>query len=341
MHPSRPFAAAALFAAATGLSSAQSSVAAVADLGPGCGPPAAVLSSTLPVVGGDVTFRLDTGVPLAYCDIVLSPPNGAPPLVYGSGCPIYVDFLNYVALGPFYADAAGVLTTTFPLPNTPTFLGVPCVLQALCFSGPDVGFSNGVGLLDGANPPYCSWSQGGFGGGGTPGGILAANFASTFASAGFLEVGVYGANGAAAPNGVRFTADATGLAALSTWLGGGGSPAAFGTDAVNPTSTGGGVAGGNLGKQTTALALNVAFNDAGVAGSSAPGYSSLVYRASGDALDGFTVAQILTVAHFALSGLGLPGGHSFGSLTSLVDELNRSFDPCVISPWARLHLFVQ
>lgn len=63
MDSTRPFTAAALFAATTGRFPAQSPVSAVTALGPGGDPPATVLLSTLPVVGGDITFLLDAGVP--------------------------------------------------------------------------------------------------------------------------------------------------------------------------------------------------------------------------------------------------------------------------------------
>jgi hypothetical protein len=354
MHRSRPLAslrraslalvAVALLSFAT--SPAQTVVAAVSTLGPGCGSPAAALSSTIPVVGGDITFHLETGAPGSICDLFLSPPPIVAPLDLGFGCMVYVNPALFFPLGPFVTDAGGALTVTYSLPDVPELVNLFCSLQSLVLApGPvyPFGVSNGVGLLDGNASPFCSYSQGGYQGSGVPGTILTNNFATVFAGAGFMEVGVYDAGGgAAAPNGIRFTANVAGVLALKTFLGGGGSSSAFGIDAVNPLSSGGGLNGGTLGKQACVLALNVAFNNAGVVGSALPGYTGLVYYgAPGDALNGFTVTQILGVANNALAGLGLPAGYTFGALNTLVANINLAFDPCVMSAWARLHLFAS
>lgn len=323
---------------------AQTVVASVSTIGPGCGSPAPELSSTIPVVGGNITFHLETGAPSTLCDLFLSPPPASTPLVLGGGCSVYVNLAFFFPLGPFITDANGDLTVTYYLPDVPQLVDLYCTLQGLVLAPGDVwpfSLTNGVGLLDGNAAPFCSYSQGGYGGGGAPGAVLSGNFAATFAGAGHLEVGVFNSgNGGASPNGIRFTADATGLAALVSYLGGGGSSGAFTADAINPTSSSG-TGGGTLAKQTTTLALNVAFNNAGVAGSAASGFPNLVYRNPSDSLDGMTVTQILAAADAALAGFGLPPGYSFGTLNTLVANLNLSFDPCLMSDWARLHLFAQ
>ena len=320
--------------------SAQTFVAEVSTLGPGCGSAAPTLSSTIPLIPGNITFHLQTTTPNASCDLFLSPPPVIVPISV-LGCSVYVNPLTFIQLGPFVTDPNGVLVVTYDLPNVPALVDLFCSLQGVCVSPNGIGFSNGVGLYDGNASPFCTYSQGGYQGGGAPGAVLTNNFVSTFSSVGYMEVGVYGNNGATVPNGIRFNADAAGLAALQTWLGGGGSSVAFGTDTINPTSTGGGVGGGNIGKQATTLTLNIAFNDGAVAGSPLTGFSSLVYRNPGDSLDGLTVAQIMAVTNNALAGLGLPAGHTFGTLNVLVSSINLSFDPCVMSAWARLYLFAN
>jgi hypothetical protein len=350
IHPSirrsaSAVASAALLVAGAALSSPAQGVAMVSTLGPGCGSPPPVLSSTMPVVPGAITFHIADAPPFSPVTFFLSPPPAITPFTVGFGCTIYVNPLLFLPLGPIPTDANGDLFATFFLPDIPELAELFCSLQALVPTPEQffpLAFSNGVGLLDGTVPPFCSYAKSSYQAGGAASFLVVTQFESVFSTPGFLEVGVHqAAGGSSVPNGIRFTADTLGRAAMQIFMIGGGTSGAFGFDAVNPFSTSGGLGGGALAKQTIALTLNVAFNDAGVAGSFAPGYSSLVYHAAGDSLDGLTVAQLLATANAALAGLALPAGHSFASLEALVENLNLSFDGCGISEWARLHLFAN
>jgi hypothetical protein len=182
----------------------------------------------------------------------------------------------------------------------------------------------------------CTYSQGGYGGGGYPAQVLINNYVSTF-SAGMV-LGIYApTNGNAAPNGLLWQGTSTGLSALQAAISVNGGAGIIGQDAVNPTDTFG---AGSLGRQTLALILNVAFNTTGVLGSAPNNYGSLIYTNNGDSLNGLTVSQILALANRAVAGLGFPAGYDASSLASLVNNLNISYEACSKSSWAVSHFLI-
>jgi hypothetical protein len=152
-----------------------------------------------------------------------------------------------------------------------------------------------------------------------------------------LMLGVFNPdNSNAAPNGLFWEPNAVGLSALRICVSQGGSSSGpFTRDAINPTDNFG---GGGLARQTITLTLNIAFNTAGVLGIGPNNFGSLIYTKSGDSLSGLTVNQILDAANRALAGMGLPAGHDFSSLASLVGSLNISFHDYDLSSWAASHL---
>ena len=93
-------------------------------------------------------------------------------------------------------------------------------------------------------------------------------------------------------------------------------------------------------KQTAALALNVAFNDAGVivGATLTPLFGDLVLTNTSTSLDGVTVRNILGAANIALGGGGLPAGYTFNGLNTLIDNLNKAFDNCLVSGFPQANL---
>ena len=184
-------------------------------------------------------------------------------------------------------------------------------------------------------PIICTFSQGGYGGGGEPAQILEANFIRVFPQG--MSVGVYNpSNGTALPNGLYWAPTAAGVAALHTAASdGGGASSAFSRDVLNPTST---YEGAGLARQAIALTLNIEFNAAGVIGLGPNNFGELVYTQAGDSLSGKTIREILAAANRALAGLGLPQGHDFSSLAGLLSNLNISYHDYEIPGWATAHL---
>jgi hypothetical protein len=181
---------------------------------------------------------------------------------------------------------------------------------------------------------FSSYSQGGFQGSGAPGQILLNNWAACFPNG--VTIGINDGSGPLHHAiWVQTGPTITGVTQLRTRLGngGGGSGSALTADLTNPTNT----AGGNLARQTAALALNVGFNDCNKLHCSSPdcngpnttSYGDLIYCNSGnpsDSLSGSTVRQVLAAANTALGGAGLPSGYSFANLNGLVENLNTAFD---------------
>ncbi len=181
----------------------------------------------------------------------------------------------------------------------------------------------------------CTYTQGGYGGSGTPAAILEANYLSHFPNG--LMAGVYNTTGGnTAPNGLWWQGNATGLAALRQFLSaGGGTSGLLTRDAVNPVEDYG---GGELAHQAVTLILNIRFNETGVIGVGPNNFGSLVYTRAGDPLSGLTVSQILAVVQQVLAGQSVPGVGSVSSLTKLLDDLNHAFHEYGISSFATSYL---
>lgn len=160
----------------------------------------------------------------------------------------------------------------------------------------------------------------------------------------------------------------TGLLALRSAIGGGGTSGIFNTSGENSLNMG---SGGGLASQTAALTLNIAASGAQCSGFPA-GFGSLVLKfAVGDtfrndgtpltqdqamALNGQTIQQVLVATNAYLGGGGLvPPPYNLGSagyLNELISQLNLSFDTpldvdidgdgsidnCGISAFGNLHL---
>lgn len=180
---------------------------------------------------------------------------------------------------------------------------------------------------DGFEPgDYCSFSQGGLGGSGAPYLLLASYFPTLYPNG--VEVGIPGSGG----NSMKFTSSI----AVKNYLPAGGTPNKLTLDLTDPTSSSSGVFGG----QVLALKLNIALSDCGA---TPAGLGDLYYRSPGDALNGFTVRQILAAAETALGGGALPAGYTYASLSTLCDNLNISWDTvtedgCIPSGWAMIYL---
>ena len=98
-----------------------------------------------------------------------------------------------------------------------------------------------------------TYSQGGYGGGGTPAAILEANYLDVFPNG--LTVGIYDpSNGDTAPNGLHWEGTEEGLQNLRSFLSlGGGTSRALATDVLNSES---GDKRGELANQTITLTIN-------------------------------------------------------------------------------------
>jgi hypothetical protein len=175
---------------------------------------------------------------------------------------------------------------------------------------------------------YCSFTKGGYQGGGEPGQFFDEHFSTVFASD--LTIGIN--DGAGSQHHHRWTPDAPGPENLKAYLvSPAGASTALPSDAVNPTAT----TSGQLSEQVVALTLNVAFS--GVDGMPA-GFGDQILVNTGTSLDGASIEQILAIANNSLAGNGLPVGYSFSDLNELITNLNESWDNCQQSAWAAEHL---
>lgn len=229
-------------------------------------------------------------------------------------------------------DGEGIVTNTARLAGSDSTVALtlgtdPVTLQPIttdmpCCRAVSITASSTVLVVVPPKPAnYCSYTQGGFQGGGVPGSLLLANFATSFPSG--LMIGT-------TPN---YNALWTDVTRLRTYLAGGGPSGKFTKNDLNPTSTD----GGTLARQTAALAINVTLGLGSVFGS--PGIGSLHLTGTGTSLDGQTVTAILAVANAALGTGVLPGGYTkFGPLNDLITNLNESWDDCKQSSWAVMHL---
>ena len=190
---------------------------------------------------------------------------------------------------------------------------------------------------------YCTFSQGGYQGGGTPGQIMNANFTTVFNTG--LMIGNYTPTTVpAAPFGSFWTATAVGKDALQSFLAGGGPSGKLTADLLNPESS----AGGSLGKQTAALTLNIGFGAAGLLLPGSTGFGSVMVCPVVADFTGpcpvptMTVSAFLNMANLALSGA--TSGWNYSELAGVAEKLNLSFHyvdgVCNASSWAATHLGV-
>ena len=171
-------------------------------------------------------------------------------------------------------------------------------------------------------PPgvYCTRTQGGWGAecnGGNAGCILQNNFATVFPAG--LTIGG------------TFTIHFSSNIAVRDFLPAGETPGVLTANHTDPASTEAGVFAGQL----TALAINVAMGDAGVAGFTDIGHLIIPQGIDFPAgpFAGYSVDQILALANQVLGGdLGaLPAGISVSELSSVLNAINNNFDNCTDS----------
>lgn len=164
--------------------------------------------------------------------------------------------------------------------------------------------------------PYCTYTQGGYGGPGAPFKLLAANFPMV-ASA--IHNGLGGFTIGSGSNIRQFGSPAD----VQNYLPAGGKPG------VLPKA-------GVFGGQVLTLSINVYLSNGNGTPSS---FGNLVFCNSGAALNGIPVAQVLQDANRVLGGGPLPRYvTSISGLSDLVTNLNEAFDECHATGWANTHL---
>lgn len=119
------------------------------DLGPGCGVPGLALTSTLPLLGRDLTLTLTSAPPAATGTLFVSD-GGAPPLPLPGGCTAYVDLATVAPFVPVATDPAGAWSFLLPLPAEPVLSGTDVVLQALLATPMGLTLSSGRRLVLGS-----------------------------------------------------------------------------------------------------------------------------------------------------------------------------------------------
>lgn len=310
------------------------------DLQGGCGAPAPTLHSTMPINDSSVLISLKNAPAFAPLFMVA---NGTPfpqPAALVGGCVLQVDPLTGLLVGPFLTTAIGDFYLPLQLPPGLPQIGIRIQSAVVAPGGPlgTAQLTNGVELRTGSCSPFCTYGPGAFAGTGAGATVFDAHFETVFA--GGLEIGDYDpSNGTSAPNGLRWTGNATGRLALEAFLTGAAGPSgAFAADDLNGAGTQG---GGSLAIHTAALALNLGFNAAGVLGGFQTTLGSIVYLKMGtvDSLNGLTIAQILGVANQVLAGGALPAGYTHDSLAEFVAFLNVSFADCSMSVDASHRLY--
>jgi len=249
------------------------------------------------------------------------------------------------------------VTVQGPQTGTDPVTGLPVYQQISfpCVTGVDLdATANAAVACEQQNqgpPNVCTYTQGGFQGGGVPGQLYANNYQIVFP--GGLTIGIN--DGVGPMHNASWTGNSTGQSALKTYLGGGGPSGALTADTSNATST----SGGALARQTAALTLNMAFGIKTVGGTptvDTSGFGGLqlcnltagstigswtLTGAQAAALNGTPVSGVLTGANNALGGNGLPVyAGSFGDLNQLVTALNESFDNCTANAFATANLCV-
>jgi hypothetical protein len=156
---------------------------------------------------------------------------------------------------------------------------------------------------------FVTYTQGGWGAspaGNNPGSLLANNFKKVY-------------TGGSVSIGGSYKLTFTSASAIAAFLPQGSTAGTLNGSATNPTSSAAGVFAGQL----LALQLNVDFSNKGYL----PGGLSSMKVAAGK-LQGYTVAQVLTLANQVLGGntSALPSGLSLTDLNSIIDAINNNFD---------------
>jgi hypothetical protein len=207
-------------------------------------------------------------------------------------------------------------------------------VQAAFF--PQPRFTNGIEIMRPCPP--CTYTNGAWAASQGPSSVnFDTNWLTVFP--GGMDIGIFNpGNGNAPPNGFRWLGTAQGRNALKIFLNsGGGTNTPITQDVVNPINTFG---SGTLAKLTAVLQLNIAFNAAGFLGQPNPGFAAMIYQNPGDSLDGFTVAQLLTLSNQILAGTApFPVGYTNTQYADLLENLQLAYENCVPSSWASGHLF--
>ena len=312
----------------------------VNDIGGDCGAPAPRLHSTMQMVGQEALISV-IGAPVGAPVFLAA--NGVPfptSVALGGGCVLHVDPATATVVGPFVTSGIGDFYLSVMVPPSAPFLSFRIQGAVVAGGGPFPGFflTNGLETRFGSCASFCTYSPAAFTGAGAAAVTFDDHFETVFAAG--LTVGVFDlVGGAAAPNGLQWTGDPAGHVALETLLAlAAAASGPLASDATNPTGTNG---GGSLAIEAAGLALNIAFNAAGVLGGASTNFGSLVYIKMNDpdALSGLTLTQILGVANQALAGNGLPGGYTYDSLAQILELINKSFETCTMSEWGSHRLY--
>jgi hypothetical protein len=302
--------------------------------------PEVTLTDLLRKVSGTVTWQITGG------DIV---PDGSPMTVTGTESHTLITKLTGT-VGSKVGNKATITGTESGCceatdESTPevvvTIIGCTNCNQDPCPCG-------GVRDENGRCPPcasgYCTFSQGGYQGGGVPGDIFQNNFAAQFPSG--MIVGDYNtAGGNAAPNGAKFTATSGGMTALTAYLAGGGPSGEYTNDYLDANPIG---SGGALGKQLAALKLNVAFSGVMPIPSGNLG-NAMICAIPGNLSGVCPTAQKMTVNAFialaddAIANGNLPIWLGFDDIKTIAENLNLSFhnDQCTASAWALTNILTN
>jgi len=180
---------------------------------------------------------------------------------------------------------------------------------------------------DWQNGDLITYSQASWSDDATASGLLLANFATVYASPGWLEVGISGPTG--------FSMFFTSPSAVRDYLPAGGTAGPLDANLVNPLTT----ASGTFGGEVTALALNVDFSDAGhTVGPTGIRFGDLtvcdfIFLQQ---LNGLTVRDFLGVVSTALGGGSAV--YSIAQLSPVVVDLNAAFGGGVATSFAQSQL---
>jgi len=143
---------------------------------------------------------------------------------------------------------------------------------------------------------------------GNPGALLQQNFNKCYSN-GSVSIGGYGG----------YSLTFTNANAVGNFVLQGGSPWTLGSSATNPASSSAGVFAGDV----LALRLNIDFSNAGI---TEAGFANRVVTSG--PLQGYTVAQVMTLANQVLSGQwwDLPWGMQVSDLDNVVSTINSNYE---------------